>query len=211
MYDIRIINSIEEHVDWSWEEAHSRRWMFDSCINYVDQERLSHNTFAVQAKYSFLKQIHPHFLRCSCLELVHDVNLKRSISRMILSDHPLEVERDRYHKQRIPRETRWCRHCMVTNDLHVGDEHHDIDVCPQHSIGRQHCCASLYDILGDGERLTDLLFRTANLDHQAQAKICRSFARFFSRIFFVFGDPSTTIKICISLRHSFNSLHAVFL
>ena len=57
---------------------------------------------------------------------------KRSaFTKLRISDHRLEIEKDRYKKPKPPREERFCHHCLTLNSHVVGDELHFLLDCPK--------------------------------------------------------------------------------
>lgn len=103
MYAIDFAPDINQLFELNWEDAHGRQWEFDSCTELVDRGKLHHHTFVVQSKYTFLHEFHSSFARAHFLDVVSEYRIRRAISRVFLSDHPLEAERDRYHTPRTER------------------------------------------------------------------------------------------------------------
>lgn len=125
--------------------------------------------------------IHPSFGFCEFLEFVNDYHLRRATTRILLSDHPLEIERDRHHRPSIPRDARWCKSCMNAFDFQVGDELHHIDTCAQHSTSRERCISELGSLIIDGP-LSLTLKSVGSHGLHSRRRIWRAFARFFTSI-----------------------------
>jgi hypothetical protein len=79
-------------------------------------------SYTTESRYSYAHQ--------SYLQVITNVQLRQSLSRLRCSNHRLEVECDRHAKLKsIPRRNRVCRLCSLGA---VEDEDHLLLVCPAH-------------------------------------------------------------------------------
>ena len=61
------------------------------------------------------------------------------MTRIRISSHNLYIERGRYTRPPIPRESRWCIYCyMQTNDKVIEDETHTLLTCPLYQPIKEH-------------------------------------------------------------------------
>jgi hypothetical protein len=116
----------------SADYAASRRYLFQSCAIKFGLAQLRHEVFAQLRRYQFLP---------ACLTTFGAAPF---LAKLLLSDQPLGVERDRYLRPPVLRECRWCRFCLRIGVRAAGDEVHALDVCPSHlGAGAMHGRASM--------------------------------------------------------------------
>ena len=104
---------------------------------------LRYETFHKCKKYDFLEAILPAYGRSEFLDCVRSLSHRRAMAGLLLSDHPLEVERDRHLVPAVARSNRLCRWCLKIGIRVVGDENHALDLCPQHLQDRSVCLRSM--------------------------------------------------------------------
>ena len=58
------------------------------------------------------------------LDFLTDFNVRSSFSKFRLSLHNLQIEAGRFHKNKTPRDERFCLYCKTANVFEVGDGIH---------------------------------------------------------------------------------------
>ena len=95
---------------------------------FVNHWKSSINT---SPKLEFYSRIKKEFLAEPYLSHIKIPSHRASVTRMRISAHNLYVERGRYVRPPIPRESRWCVYCfMQNNEKLIEDETHVLLVCP---------------------------------------------------------------------------------
>ena len=77
------------------------------------------------------------------------LSIRRDITRLRISCHPLSIETGRYSKPKIPVENRLCEMCNINC---VEDEYHMLLVCPFYSNER----ASMFDDINQHIQLSNI-------------------------------------------------------
>ena len=85
----------------------------------------------MSSKLSVYKMVKEHFNYEPYLDQVKDIRYRSSLTKMRISNHTLQVERGRYKKPPIPRDSRLCNLCSV-----VEDECHFLLKCPKYKEER---------------------------------------------------------------------------
>ena len=76
--------------------------------------------------------------KCECyLDYIPDFTVRRSLAKLRLSAHNLQIETGRFSKTKTPRNERFCLYCKSKNILTVENEIHFVLACPLYKEERR--------------------------------------------------------------------------
>ena len=89
----------------------------------------------------------------SDLSIITNKEIRSTFSKIRISNHILQIEKDRHSPKPIPVEKRICKMCSLNE---VEDEHHFVMVCPYYAKNRQQFLTSIYNSMPSLKHLTSL-------------------------------------------------------
>jgi exonuclease III len=102
-------------------------------------------------KLTFFKDIKREYRLSPYLNTIKNINFRKTITKLRISAHKLEIETGRYKRPRLDRELRICRLC----DKDMGDELHFLCKCPLLQKQRQLLFTKLASIDTEFDTYTD--------------------------------------------------------
>ena len=94
-------------------------------------------------KLEFYCQLKSEFTTEPYLLHIENPKHRASVTRLRISAHDLYIERGRYARPLVPRESRWCAYCyMHYNVKYIEDETHALLACPLTSPIKKHILGS---------------------------------------------------------------------
>lgn len=78
------------------------------------------------------------------LDFLTDFNVRSCLAKLRLSSHNLQIEAGRFHKNKTPRDERFCLYCKTANVFEVEDEIHFVLSCPLFAEERKKVLEKIY-------------------------------------------------------------------
>ena len=124
-YEIRITDN--RTIIKAKVRKHFERQLLEKLKEHITDDKKLHLYASFKSNFKF----EPY------LDLLPDFKIRSTLAKLRVSAHNLQIEAGRFHKNKTPREERFCLYCKKSNSFQVETEVHFLLSCPLYESERQ--------------------------------------------------------------------------